>query len=161
MARIYLDMDGVVAKWSKVGPDTLMTPGYFAGIEPELSMVQATEMLSKKADLYILSSAFEGTESDKGVWLDNHMPFIPEDHRIFIPYGESKNDYAPVGKGGILIDDYNPNLQNWRRGTAIKFLNGINGGSHEWHGYTVSHDSAASVIAATICAIAREEGDFA
>lgn len=156
--KIFFDMDGVLAKWQWVGPDTLALPGYFKGLAPDESAVKAAKTLAAQAstEVYVLSAVMnDAAEKEKNEWLDKYVPFVPKQNRIFVPYGTDKSTILPEGETDqcILVDDFNPNLFQWK-GLPIKYLNGINGSSGKWDGFTVSHDSNPTIIAASILAFA-------
>ena len=160
MTKIYIDMDGTIARWDWVGPDVFTSRGYYATRPPMANMVNAVKRLCamKGVEVYILSAVLQDdhSESDKNRWLDVQFGnLIPNDHRIFVPYGESKNRYVDA-EGAVLVDDYNPNLWEWD-GIPVKILNGINGSSGEWSGYVVDHRSAPDAIVKTLLGIARVE----
>lgn len=155
--HIFIDLDGTLAQWQWVGPDTFTKNGYFSSLPQIESMVGATKKLvSEGYDVYILSAVLrdDHSENDKNEWLDQYLPEIPRQNRIFVPYGCSKDNFIEHHENDVLIDDYNPNLDDWE-GIPIKFCNGINNGSGEWKGYTISHTSSGEVIAKTIMALAK------
>lgn len=155
--NIFIDMDGTIAKWQSVGPDTFCKRGYFSSLPQIESMVEATKYLIKKGyKVFILSAVLrdDHSEYDKNAWLDKYLPEIPRINRIFVPYGSSKDAFVSHHENDILVDDYNDNLNDWE-GIPIKFCNGINNGSGEWKGYTISHTSSGEVIAKTIMALAE------
>ena len=83
-------------------------------------------------------------------WLDQHMPFIPHDHRLFIHNGIEKIAAVPGGvrPSDVLLDDYTLNLNQWaKQAKAIKLLNGINGTKGTWKGAAVSRFCPADEIA--------------
>lgn len=155
--NIYVDMDGTLAEWQWVGPDTFTKKGYYSSLPCNESMVEATKHLIKKGcNVYILSAVLNDNHSkdDKNKWLDKYLPEIPSENRIFVPYGDCKDDYVEHESGDVLVDDYNPNLDDWE-GIPIKFVNSINNRSGEWKGFTISHTSSGETIANTIMALAE------
>lgn len=155
--NIYIDMDGTLATWQWVGPDTFTKPGYYSSLPMNESMVEAAKELMKEGcNVCILSAVLQDNHSknDKDEWLDKYLPEIPKENRFYVPYGSSKNELINHGDNDVLIDDYNDNLDEWE-GIPIKFCNGINNGSGEWKGYTITHTSSGEVIAKTIMALAK------
>ena len=156
--RIFVDMDGTLAKWQWVGPDTFTKKGYYSSLPLEENMVEAAKELisDKECEVFILSAVLRDnhSESDKNEWLDKYLPQIPRENRIFVPYGDCKNDYVSHEDGDVLIDDYNPNLEEWK-GIPIKFVNDINNGSGEWKGFTVNHTSTGIILAKQIKALCK------
>ena len=164
MIKVYIDMDGTIARWDWVGPDVFTRKGYYAARPPMANMVSAVKRLCAMEDVevYILSAVLQDDHSkqDKNIWLDREFGnLIPESRRIFVPYGKSKNQYVDATKA-VLVDDYNPNLREWD-GIPVKILNGINGSSGEWSGYVIDHRSAPSAIVKTLLGIAKIEGEAA
>lgn len=105
---------------------------------------------SRKNDIeiFILSAVFDDGHSirDKNAWLDQYIPFIDAEHRIFVSCEEPKTAYINEHLGGmsksdILIDDYSKNIKEWIAGggKAIKMFNRVNGRSGAYFGpYTCS-----------------------
>ena len=163
--RIFFDMDGVLAHWQEGEPiETVTSKGYFFNLSPEFNVIEAVRMipkLDKEAELFILSSVFQDDHSvnEKNQWLDNHnLRVISPEHRIFVPYGESKSEYLKktlgLEKSDVLIDDFSRNLFEWH-GIGIKMYNHCNGTKKEWNGYGVRNTMSPECIASTILAIGR------
>lgn len=164
-AVIYCDMDGVVAKWEEGCTfERTCEPDYFFNLELEPSVKEALCLLVDAGfKVSALSAAYMNgiAEVDKARWLDKYgMAHID---RLFVPCGHNKADFIDVkpGVSYILLDDYNFNLIHWSETNknggnfiAIKFLNGINGGSNSWQGRTISHHSNGETIAHTLADIA-------
>jgi 5'(3')-deoxyribonucleotidase len=146
--RYFIDMDGVIAEW---GTEGYTEKGYFATRPLMKNMVDAVkQMISEGKDVYVLSAVLQDNHSagDKHSWLDEIFgDLMPMEHRIFVPYGECKADYITQfsDSENVLIDDYNDNLFAWR-GVAIKFLNGINGGSRVWKGHSICYNWQPAMI---------------
>lgn len=155
--RLFVDMDGTVVEWKAVSSyDELYEKGYFSSLEPYQTVVDAIQLIHEEipvVDIFTLSAVLPDSLHsipEKNVWLDNHMPFIDEQHRLFTWNGTPKHGAAP---GGIrlhdtLLDDYSKNLFEWEADAAVtgakgvKLLNGINGTQgtwqHAWKGACVS-----------------------
>lgn len=162
---IFCDMDGVLARW-EIGCTYERTwePNYFLERDLEPAVKEALMLLEDAGfKICILSAAYMNgvAEVDKTNWLDNNG--MKQLNRLFVPCGRNKADFV-VSKPGtnyILLDDYNTNLISWskeeREGSnfiAVKFLNGINGGSGAWNGRTIHHQTNGKYIADTLADIA-------
>lgn len=152
--RLFVDMDGTLAEWQEGTPlEEVCAPGYFAQLPPNENMTKAMIRFweySRKNDIevFILSAVFDDGHSirDKNAWLDQYVPFIDVEHRIFVSCEEPKTAYINEHLGGmsksdILIDDYSKNIKEWIAGggKAIKMFNRVNGRSGAYFGpYTCS-----------------------
>lgn len=161
MKRIFFDMDGTLAEWrTNARPEDLFKKGYFRTLRPMKEMVDAAERLSQMKDeyqIFVLSAYWQNAVHalpEKKAWCDEHLPFIPEANRLFVPDGITKPGYVtqntgePVCASDILVDDYSKNLIEWQAagGTAIKCLNGTNDRSGRFTGIRAS--TSAGVISA-------------
>lgn len=141
--RIFVDMDGTLAKWHNVeSEEILLEKGYYENLEPNRNLVNAIkELIRNGEDIYILSSFLSNSNfalEEKKKWLEKYLPEIPLEKQIFVKYGDNKTSYIPGGtdKNDYLIDDYTKNLIPWKEagGIGIKFLNGINNTKGTWKG---------------------------
>lgn len=155
--RIFVDMDGTLARWSYVSQDVLHSDGYFASLQPQNNVQEAVEVLAKDNEVFILSAYIQDSDyalRDKNIWLDKFMPFMSAENRLFVPYGSDKYDYVPGGvrPDDVLLDDYTPNLIGWAKhsGTGVKLLNGINHTHKTWNGAMANADDAPCEIAKII-----------
>jgi 5'(3')-deoxyribonucleotidase len=134
---IYFDMDGTLAKWYPDGrglsyPEEILDPvnHYYRTLEPISYTVDLAKRLTEKGiDVCIISAADSACVKDKRLWLEEYCPFIPKENIFFCPLGTDKTRFVKGNADkSVLIDDYNPNLSEWKNhgGTAIKILNGIN-----------------------------------
>ena len=141
--RLFIDMDGTVAKWTRdYEPEEYLSPGFSKFLPEEPALVAILNKIAHTSDIEIfIISACCNIESirDKVEWLNEHMPFIGPMHRIFVPYGENKSHYVEnISENDYLLDDYTLNLTQWK-GTAIKWLNGRNGKKGTWNGFRISN----------------------
>ncbi len=182
MPRLFVDMDGTLAEWRnitlKIDTDEdrakvldilneiLLTPGYYSSLKPHEAMIEAVKELAEMDfEIYILSCAIEkdGIPSpitEKIEWLKQYLPFIPEDHRIFVPDGKNKADYIPGGisANDFLLDDYTKNLKDFENagGSGIKVCNYVNGSKGRWTGSSVSISYRPEEIASAVRQIVSE-----
>ncbi len=152
--NIYVDMDGVLAKWNTEATlkDT-QQKGYFAAREPEQKMVAFVNTLRKLGvNVCILSAVYTNgyAAQEKNEWLDR--VFDEKLDRIFVPYGDNKADYIAAGSESILIDDYSENLRQWESAgsNGIKFYNGINGTKGTWKGKSINPDMSVGEMIETL-----------
>lgn len=141
--NLFVDMDGVLAVYDLNVEDKMYNKGFFLNrpaIEP---MVQIVKNLVKdeRYKVHILTSCIDSEYCipEKSAWLNKNLPEIPEENRIYIPYGSVKSEYAQKRVDtenalNILLDDYNENLIKWDLPGAlpIKVLNGINSENGLW-----------------------------
>lgn len=131
--RIFIDMDGTVAEIKPfISLDQFYQENYYLDLYPQQKLINALKTLGKKHELFILSKVVDSPYciEEKNQWLDTYMPFVTENHRIFVEYNDSKINHIPSGiqSDDVLIDDYNGNLKEWKNagGIAVKFINGRN-----------------------------------
>ncbi len=127
---IYFDMDGCLAKWLKYGDWT--KPHYYRDLPANEKIVDFAKALFEKGyQIKILSKAMHSAIQDKYEWLQEHMPFVNKEDIYFVPYSEESKKTAFIPKIGsltYLIDDYNPNLNEWRKegGVCMKCITEVN-----------------------------------
>lgn len=159
--RLFVDMDGTIAKWNNVAFEDLYQHGYYKNLEPDSAILDEVKMLIElNIDVYILSAYLPDIYDDntgelikksyalqdKQEWIEKYLPEINKDNVIFVPYGTNKaeylkENYSPVYEDDYLLDDYTNNLNEWEGygGTGIKYRNGINGTKGTWKGLSVEH----------------------
>ena len=158
--KIYIDMDGCIAKWNMdASIEDTFEPGYFAALEPDERLIDAVKMLSEEYDVSILSAVYQDNHSmdDKITWLDNNG--LGHLQRIFVPYGQPKQEYIDQEFTSILIDDYSKNLEEWilaKNCYGIKYLNGINATKGMWNGFMISSRMNPNVMCTTIKGIVSQ-----
>lgn len=149
MKRVYFDLDGTLAEWKTTATmQELQQKNYFFFLKPT-KLARLANCLAKRNEIevMILSQYLTGTPAlkDKNRWCDLYIPNIDQEHRIFVPCGDGKAEVIqkslgrPLNKEDILIDDYSKNLMEWSAagGTAIKWLNGINGKGGTFQGIRI------------------------
>lgn len=155
--RLFVDMDGTLAQFQKVTElEDLYRPGYFRSLKPQQSVVYAAGLLcrcSQQVEVFILSAVLSDSGSareEKNAWLDQYLPVVDAEHRIFLPCGKEKAAYVPNGVGpqDFLLDDYTANLNDWvqQGGRGIKLLNGINHTLGSWKQSKVRFDREPSQL---------------
>lgn len=137
--RIYIDMDGTLCRFHDTDHDyieQMWEKGFYLNLKPFEEFLQAVSLCIERnpnTEFYILSAVLE-TEppfaaDEKREWLHKYLPQLSDEQMIFVSAGSDKSAYiGELDADSILIDDYNKNLNEWRKsgGTAIKFINDIN-----------------------------------
>ena len=162
--RIFVDIDGTLAKWQSANDDDLMAPGFFAGMEQNSTVVEAVKILhgTKEVEVFSLSavlpSIYERAKNEKNDWLDRIGIGLDSQHRLFCPCGTDKSACVPngIGENDVLLDDYTFNLNLWSKsgGKGIKLINGVNGTKGSWKGPKVTMFQSPISLAQEILAIA-------
>lgn len=161
--RLFVDMDGTLARFKVAELEELYRPGYFADLEPQQSVVDAIRLVCQShpdIEVYILSATLSDSKTavaEKNLWLNQNLPELENGHRIFLPCGKEKAAYVPngVGKNDFLLDDYTANLNDWSQhgGKGIKLLNGINHTHGSWLGSQLRYDKDPAQLALNIIQI--------
>lgn len=149
--RIFVDMDGTLAKWKNVEFNKLYEEGYYRNLEPNQELLnEVNKLIEQKEDIYILSAYL--TESkyakkEKEEWIKQYLPNLEKEKQIFVPYGTNKakylkENYSPITKEDYLVDDYTKNLNEWESygGVGVKYLNGINHTKGTWKGILIGNN---------------------
>ena len=150
--RIFVDMDGTLAKWNDVATEVLYEKGYYANLEPNYFLLNEIRRLIKNGeDIYILSTFLPDSQyalQEKNEWINRYLPELSNKKRIFVKYNDNKKDYIDGGitSSDYLIDDYTKNLIDWKNagGTGIKYLNGINHTNKTWNGFLLKNSENLS-----------------
>ena len=78
---LYVDMDGVLAKWEDVSLKEVSSEGFFLSRKPELNLIEAVRLIHEQdVDVRILSSVLDNEYAlkEKKVWLQLWLPWLPE-----------------------------------------------------------------------------------
>lgn len=112
-------------------------------IVPEMNVIQGIKKLLRQNnhfEFYILNFCSQENAHEKeeiNLFLDNFIPQIPSEKRLFMPIGEDMEKYLPQGiqLKDVLIDNASSRLKNWqyKGGIGIQILNGRNN-AEEWSG---------------------------
>ena len=148
--RIFVDMDGTLAKWNNVEFEQLYEEGYYRNLEPNQDILnEVNELIKQGEDVYILSCYLKDSKyalQEKKKWCQEYLPNLSEDKYVFVPFGESKakvfdkRGLSPITNHDYLIDDYTKNLLEWKEmgGIGVKYLNGINHTKGTWNGMMIN-----------------------
>ncbi len=163
--RIFVDMDGVLAKWEDASLEEMTSPGFFLSRIPDQNVCDMFALLQEKAregklEVFILSSYLLPISKEEKIEWNKRHTHIPEENQIYVPYGESKADalenIGSIRKTDVLIDDFTRNLKEWS-GIAVKLYNGINGTHGTWNGYSIHNNMSAEKMFLQLDAISLME----
>lgn len=175
--RLFIDMDGTLARWNNVEFEQLFEKGYYRNLEPNRDILgDVRQLVHTGYDVYILSCVLPESKyalEEKRQWLKEHLSELPEEKYIFVPFGQNKaeylrENYSPITKSDYLLDDYTQNLLEWRElgGTGVKYLNGINHTRGTWDGDMIyqsrlglDHEQTLAAYAENI-SVSEEEEEF-
>ena len=174
MKRLFVDMDGTLARFHDevMYLERMFENGFFKNLKPFDNMVMGIKEfinMHPNIEVFIISSAIDSPFciKDKNAWLNQYLPEISEDKRLFPGIGTQKADYIrdktgfSVTKMDFLLDDYNKGLVQFQEagGSSIKCHNNINhkglglyGGQkgNLWTGKIVHTDDSPIVIASAL-----------
>lgn len=157
---IYIDMDGVLAKWDwDASLEDTFQPGYFARRIPEKNVVELIKRLKEESSfpVTILSAVYTNgyAAKEKRTWLDTIG--LSDTPAIFVPYGQKKEEYVEKDPANVLIDDFSQNLRSWENAgfTGIKFFNERNGSHGTWNGYSIKYNMQPVKMAVVVEAVAK------
>lgn len=140
--NVFVDMDGVLAVYDKNVVKLMYDQGFFLNrpvIKPMIEVVR--RLANKDYNVYILTSVIDSEYciNEKALWLNENLPEVKLENRIYVPYGVVKSEFAKTNVDvkdsiNVLIDDYTENLDKWvlEGALPIKVLNGINGKNGTW-----------------------------
>lgn len=168
-SRLFIDLDGTVARFYDASPNYLeqmYEKGYFRNLQPYEEMTEGIKLFMeqhKDVEVFALSAKVNGEppycEAEKQEWLDEYLPEIDREHRLFTEIGHNKAEYIPNGISNtdVLYDDYNKNLIDWENsgGVTLKCHNNINmkglgaygGDKVMWEGQVLKNDIEPQEIA--------------
>lgn len=160
--RIFVDMDGTLAKWNNVAFEDLYKQGYYRNLQPDKAIIDEIKLFIEMGfDVYVLSAYLPDVKDEKTgnvltqsyaleektEWIKEYLPELEKNNAIFVPYGTNKaeylkENYSPIYSSDYLLDDYTKNLDEWKSygGTGIKYRNGINGTKGTWKGLSVEYN---------------------
>jgi hypothetical protein len=161
--RLFVDLDGTLAIFKPVDTiETLYKKGYFLNLQPISNVVQAIkEIIHSHPEIEVntLSAYLSDSQyalDEKNQWLDNNIPEITQEHRLFVPCGTDKKDFIKDGvrNTDFLLDDYTENLALWEPpARGIKLLNGINSTHGTWVSDRLRFDKSPAELATNIVSI--------
>lgn len=146
MKRIFIDMDGTIAKFNV--PNALRRfateKGFFRRLGAYKGIEHINELAKNKEQVYILSASPNMyADLDKKNWLRRYLPNLQESQIIICRNGENKAKVierkfnTKITKDFFLLDDYTKNLTDWENagGTGIKRITTVSDNSTgKWKG---------------------------
>lgn len=164
--RIYVDMDGTIAKFHKDKNflKRMYEPGYFRHLEPYANVIKMisefyTENI-ESLELYVITGApsccLDRIYEEKKAWLLEHFPVFDIKNFICVPMGTNKADFITnINPFCYLIDDYNKNLEDWEKagGTGIKLVNDFNDKATigpRWQGRRLYYNSIGNNVLSNV-----------
>ena len=157
MKRIFLDLDGTVAKFNVKNALQRFDNeiGFFAKLGAYKGIESVNE-LAKGGNVYIISaSPNTQADNDKMIWIQKYLPNVPKENITMCRLGENKarvieNKYSmTISQECYLLDDYTKNLQEWvaNGGTGIKRLTSVaDNSTGKWKGLCVKDLTQLAVM---------------
>ena len=165
--RLFVDMDGTLAVFTPVDEmETLYEQGYFSNLKPHENVVAAIRDIvvnHPEIEVNILSAYLSDSQfalAEKNEWLNQYLPEIDQEHRIFVPCGSDKKEgiVGGIRSNDFLLDDYTKNLNDWQPpARGIKLLNAINDTRGSWEHDRIRYDREPSALSEAIVSVMREE----
>lgn len=150
MKRLFIDLDGTVAKFNVRNALERFDKekGFFAKLGAYVG-IEVVNELAKNNNIYVISaSPNEQADKDKMIWLEKYLPNISKDNITFCRLGQNKakiieEKYSiKIDNNCLLLDDYTKNLNEWESfgGKGIKRLTTIADNSRKlWKGLQIKH----------------------
>lgn len=148
MKKIFLDMDGTIARFNVKNALTRFDNeiGFFTKLLAYKGIAQINEM-AKAGNVYIISaSPNEQADRDKIEWLSQYLPALKIENVVLCRLGENKAEIIKsqlnieIDNETYLLDDYTKNLTEWESagGVGIKRLTSVSDNSRGlWKGLTL------------------------
>lgn len=150
MRKIFLDLDGTVAKFNvKNALNRFATEkGFFAKLGAYVG-IEIVNAIAKSGCVYVISaSPNTQADNDKMVWLEKYLPNIPKENITICRVGENKAKVIEkkynikIDNNCYLLDDYTKNLVEWENagGVGIKRLTSVADNSRKlWKGLQIKN----------------------
>lgn len=143
MVNIFIDMDGVLARFHPNTVKHMYTKGFFLNRPPMNSNIEMVKQLLKDSsyNVFILTSLLAENPyivDEKTKWLNKYIPEIKKENVLMVKQGTPKSEYIFSlklnNKKCFLIDDFTENLIKWEKDglVGIKMYNNLNGTKGRW-----------------------------
>lgn len=145
MKRIFLDLDGTIAKFNVRNALERFDKekGFFANLGAYKG-VECVNQLALTNEVYIISaSPNEQADEDKMVWISKHLNNIKQENITICRIGENKANVIQkkynivINENCLLLDDYTKNLVEWETfgGKGIKRITKVaDNSTKKWQG---------------------------
>ena len=145
MKKIFLDMDGTIARFNvRNALERFANEKNFFKNLKAYKGINIINELAKENNIYIISaSPNESADNDKIEWLKQYLPNLPKENITICRIGENKanviqNKYnITIDKECLLLDDYTKNLVEWEQygGIGIKRITSVaDNSTKKWKG---------------------------
>lgn len=175
--RMFVDYDGTLVGWRQLDKelahiadpqernraiyDVLNEDGYFYNLPVHTNVVNAVRDIiqnhSDKIEVYLLSAVISDRAiNDKNRLLDEILPELDYQHRIYTTDGEDKGKFIVGGvqPTDYIVEDNTHNLDMWLfRENTIKVLNGINHTKGTWKGNRIDFSRDAQSLSRDMRAV--------
>lgn len=147
MKKIFLDLDGTVAKFNvRNALQRFATEkGFFAKLGAYKGIELINE-LAKNGNVYIISASPNAqADKDKMEWIEKYLYNVPIANRLICRCGDNKAEYLKskgleIDNNSYLLDDYTKNLVEWETvgGVGIKRLTKVaDNSTGKWQGLAI------------------------
>ena len=145
MKRIFLDMDGTLARFNVRNALARFEneKGFFANLLAYKGIENINEMV-KNGNVYIISASPNMyADMDKKTWLKKYIPNLKNEYILLCRNGQNKAKFIEnklgikIDKNCYLLDDYTKNLIEWEEvgGIGIKRITTVSDNStKKWKG---------------------------
>lgn len=152
MIKLFLDMDGTIAKFNskKNSLERFRTEkGFFANLKPFKYIEFVNELVkSGNVEVFVISASPNvQADKDKLTWLNTYLPNLTIDKICFCRIGKNKAKEIKrqlninIDNNCLLLDDFTNNLIEWKnsKGIGIKRLTSLaNNKSKRWKGFSIN-----------------------
>lgn len=145
MKKIFLDMDGTIARFNVRNALARFEKeeGFFANLLAYKGIEEINKMV-ENGNVYIISASPNMyADLDKKTWLNRYLPNLPKQNILLCRIGQNKARFIEtklsikIDHNCFLLDDYTKNLTEWESagGTGIKRITTVSDNStKKWKG---------------------------
>ena len=152
MIKLFLDMDGTIAKFNskKNALERFdKEEGFFSSLKPFKYLETINNLIVENNDIEVFvisASPNEQADKDKMIWLETHLNNLSKDNILFCRLNTNKAKAIKeqlnieIDNNCYLLDDYSKNLFEWQKanGIGIKRLTSLADNSRGlWKGLSI------------------------